>query len=128
MRLTAAFATILLALTPAALGSEPSGAWEGTTTITLTSSLSTTLTITKTLAYANATTSSSTLSHQPTGWNATQASATVNKPTLTPAATTFYSASPSIASKTATGAASVQDINLAVAALAGAAAMFWGSL
>ncbi|KAI1610429.1 hypothetical protein EDD36DRAFT_325802 [Exophiala viscosa] len=124
MRLITAIATFLLALTVAASGSWSSEEW-GTTTITLTSSMSKTLTITRTLAFANATTSSSTYSSQYTGWNAT--ATTINKATLTPASASYYSASPSIASVTATGAGSVQEVNLAVAALAGAAAMFWAS-
>ncbi|KAJ9639581.1 hypothetical protein H2204_003651 [Knufia peltigerae] len=134
MRFTTAFATALLALTtPSVLAGGPGGGdWSSdTTTVTVTATMSTTQIVTKYLMYANATTST-TISH-PTGWNSTAhttASATdYNKPTLTVAssvASSVASGSPSIA--TATGAASAQEINLAVAALAGAAAMVWGSL
>ncbi|KAJ9496940.1 hypothetical protein H2202_007717 [Exophiala xenobiotica] len=130
MRFTTAVAAVLLALTPATLADAPTGGdWSETTTTTVTYTMSNTHTVTKYLKHANATTSS--ISSHPTGWNATAhtttAATTFNKPTLTPAST-ITSASPSIASVAATGAASAQDINLAVAALAGAAAMVWGSL
>jgi hypothetical protein len=128
MRFSSAVAALVLLMSPAALAQSPSSDWSGETTITVTTSLSTTLTVTKTLTYANATTSHS---YKPTGWNATSSSTkatTVNKPTLTAASITYYSASPSIASVTATGAADSQEINLAVAAMAGAAALIWGSL
>ncbi|EHY54695.1 uncharacterized protein HMPREF1120_02860 [Exophiala dermatitidis NIH/UT8656] len=136
MRFTSAIAAIALLSTPAVLAQESSDA-----TITVTSSYSTTLTVTKTLTYAfahantNVTTTSTTSSFQPTGWNVTStvtesSSSSFNKTTLTPASSSSVSsetsAAPSIAQ--ATGAASAQEINLAVAALAGLSAMIWGSL
>jgi len=94
--------------------------------------MSTTFTVTKYLTYANATSTTSYSSYKPTGWNATSSTVagtdatTIHQPTLTAAATSTSGILPPIA--TATGAACVQEINIAVAALAGAAALFWGSL
>ncbi len=124
MRFTSTLAALVLLMSPVALADS------GETTITVTSSFSTTLTVTKTLTYAHAANATTSHSFQPTGWNATSSSTTattVNKATLTPASNT-YSASPTIASVTATGAADSQEIDLAVAAMAGAAALIWGSL
>ncbi|KIY01448.1 uncharacterized protein Z520_03000 [Fonsecaea multimorphosa CBS 102226] len=132
MRISSALATVALLLAPAALADLPPGNWAGETTITITSSFSTTLTITKYLTYVNATTTTSSSSYHvtPTGWNITStgptAASTINIPTLTAPATSTLGISPPIA--TATGAASAQEINFAVAALAGAAAVFLGSL
>ncbi|KAK5042351.1 hypothetical protein LTR84_012828 [Exophiala bonariae] len=126
MRFTSITAAVALLLAPVALADLPPGDWSGETTVTVTSSYSTTLTITKTLTFAHANITSS--SAHPTGWNATSATTgaatTVNKPTLTGSLTSTSA----VAIATATGAASAQEINFAVAALAGAAAMFWGSL
>ncbi|KIW35134.1 uncharacterized protein PV07_01849 [Cladophialophora immunda] len=130
MRFSSAIAAVALLLAPAALADMPPGDWSGETTITITSSFSTTLTITKYLTYVNASTTSSGYHVTPTGWNVTStaptAASTINKPTLTAPATATLGISPPIAS--ATGAASAHEINLAVAALAGAAAVFLGSL
>ncbi|EXJ92524.1 hypothetical protein A1O3_01076 [Capronia epimyces CBS 606.96] len=134
MRFISAIAAIALLLTPSALADAPSGDWAADTTVTVTSSLTNTLTITKTLTYAFAhTNTTSTYSSQSTSWNATTHShaTTINTPTLTATSSltpSETSAAPTIASIAATGAASVQEVNLAVAALAGAAVMFWGSL
>jgi hypothetical protein len=131
MRVTSAIAAVALLFAPAALADAPSGDWspstdseaETTTTVYVTSAYSTTITRTMTLSHMNET-STYTSTAKPTGWNTTSTVAsitTTHKP--------YYSAtqaSPVIA--THTGVASVQDINLAVAALAGAAAMVWGSL
>ncbi|EXJ70232.1 uncharacterized protein A1O5_06300 [Cladophialophora psammophila CBS 110553] len=132
MRISSAIAAVALLLAPAALADLPPGDWSGETTITVTSSYSTTLTVTKYLTYANATTTSNSSGYyaHPTGWNATSTTPTgaitVNKPTLTAPATSSLAISPPIAS--ATGGASAQEINFAMAALAGAAAVFLGSL
>ncbi|OAP57524.1 hypothetical protein AYL99_08262 [Fonsecaea erecta] len=131
MRISSAVAAVALLMAPAALADLPPGNWAGETTITVTSSFSTTLTITKYLTYANATSTSSATGYHvtPTGWNVTStgtAASTINKPTLTAPATSTLGISPPIAS--ATGAASAQEINFAMAALAGAAAVFLGSL
>lgn len=127
MRISSIIAGTALLLAPAVLADPPAGDWSGETTVTVTSSMSTTLTVTKYLTYANATTSSHHVT--PTGWNATATTSvvsSVNKPTLTAAATSTSSIFPAIAS--ATGAASAQGVNAAVAALAGVAAVFWVSL
>ncbi|KAH0844194.1 hypothetical protein AYO21_10283 [Fonsecaea monophora] len=132
MRISSAVAAVALLLAPAALADLPPGDWSGETTVTITQSLSTTLTVTKYLTYANATTTSSSSSYtvRPTGWNVTSTTttgaSTVNIPTLTAPASSTSGISPPIAS--ATGAASAQEINLAVAAMAGAAALLLGSL
>src|ERR1700761_4345270 len=132
MRISSAFSAILLFLASVALATLPPGDGSGETTIPVTSSYSTTLTVTKYLTYANATTTrtSNSYSVSPTGWNATSSyptgANTVHNPTLTAPASATSSVFPPIAS--ATGAASALDINFAVAAFAGAAAIFWGSL
>ncbi|KIW73141.1 hypothetical protein PV04_01282 [Phialophora macrospora] len=131
MRISSAFGTIVLFLASVALATMPAGDWAGETTITVTSSYSTTLTVTKYLTYANATAkTSSSYSVTPTGYNTTSSystgATTVHSPTLTAPASASSSVFPPIAS--ATGAASSLEMNLAVAGLAGAAALFWGSL
>ncbi|OCT53877.1 hypothetical protein CLCR_11006 [Cladophialophora carrionii] len=130
MRIHSAFGAILLFLTSLALATLPPGDWSGETTITVTASMSTTHTVTKYLTYANATTTSSSSSVTPTAWNVTSSyltgASTVHSPALTASVSATSSVFPPIAS--ATGAASSLEMNLAVAGLAGAAALFWGSL
>lgn len=130
MRFISAVAALVLMLTPAVFADAPTGDWSGETTVTVTSAYSTTLTITKTLTYAHVNTTTSTHSYHPTAWGlnstTTQASTTIMKPTIPPTSS-LPSAAP-IETLPAAGAASANEINLAVAALAGAAAMVWGSL
>lgn len=121
MRFSAATAALLALCTPAltaAQGGWPSGSsgWPAGTSTTTTTQATTTVTMT--LYYANATSSSN------GSWNTTAPTSSFTYPSVNP------TAQPSVCSDcaTPTGAASIPQLNLAVAALAGAGALVLGSL